>query len=428
MVSLEDMSMEELGEWVMEKFGWEAKDAFLDQGMDGEAVSLAFASTAGPDCLKDVVPKYGLCLKVYRAIKEQLEHDQKGPEESQDDSTIILSESDVNDTDNNNPVPVGKATPTSSRTTTKPTRKRSDYIASSSSLSSTERKSTPNKVPDPFPIPRFRKATEESFNQKRVADDDRKYVVRTLATVLCTYVQNPSMKDCEVVAKSLVATYPFLKQHHSWKQFLYTKCQNINWSSPKDKSADRPRKKPKLDLYKHPYPAIRFAMDDDEESHTRHLNLIKAELAKSTPDMDRAKELMCRTFSRRRTWLLEEQPPIQEVLAKYPLLKRLTIVSSELDYVIAEENCREKFIDNWLLYQPAIIAYSNAHKNKPAALKDALRDIDGDAEAVSLTALRCTGYLLTTKTRKKEEKGKPSQENEAADDIPFLMKEIMRGE
>ncbi|XP_065892856.1 uncharacterized protein [Dysidea avara] len=257
MVSLEDMSMEELGEWVMEKFGWEAKDAFLDQGMDGEAVSLAFASTAGPDCLKDVVPKYGLRLKVYRAIKEQLEHDQKGPEESQDDSTIILSESDVNDTDNNNPVPVGKATPTSSRTTTKPTRKRSDSIASSSSLSSTERKSTPNKVPDPFPIPRFRKATEESFNQKRVADDDLKYVVRTLATVLYTYVQNPSMKDCEVVAKSLV--------------------------------------------------------------------------------------------------------------------------SSELDYVIAEENCREKFIDNWQLYQPAIIAYSNAHKNKPATLKDALRDIDGDA-------------------------------------------------
>ena len=39
-------------------------------------MSLAFASTAGPDCLKDVVPKYGLRLKVYRAIKEQLEHDQ----------------------------------------------------------------------------------------------------------------------------------------------------------------------------------------------------------------------------------------------------------------------------------------------------------------------------------------------------------------
>jgi len=45
----------------------------IDQGMDGEAVSLAFASTAGPDCLKDVIMKYGLHLKVYRAIKGQLQ-------------------------------------------------------------------------------------------------------------------------------------------------------------------------------------------------------------------------------------------------------------------------------------------------------------------------------------------------------------------
>jgi len=28
-VSLEDMTMEELGEWVMQKFGSEVKDAFL---------------------------------------------------------------------------------------------------------------------------------------------------------------------------------------------------------------------------------------------------------------------------------------------------------------------------------------------------------------------------------------------------------------
>ena len=40
--------------------------------MDGEAVFLALATTAGPDCLRDVIPKYGLCLKVYRAIKGTL--------------------------------------------------------------------------------------------------------------------------------------------------------------------------------------------------------------------------------------------------------------------------------------------------------------------------------------------------------------------
>ena len=41
--------------------------------MDGEAVSLAFASCSGPDCIKDVISKYGLRLKVYQAIKREIE-------------------------------------------------------------------------------------------------------------------------------------------------------------------------------------------------------------------------------------------------------------------------------------------------------------------------------------------------------------------
>ena len=68
------------------------------------------------------------------------------------------------------------------------------------------------KVPDPFPIPTFRKSTESNFHAKKLADDNRKYVVRTLATMLCTYVQRLSTADCELVARFLVATHPFLKQ------------------------------------------------------------------------------------------------------------------------------------------------------------------------------------------------------------------------
>ena len=36
-------------------------------------MSLAFAAHSGPDCLKDVIAKYGLRLKVYQAIKAELE-------------------------------------------------------------------------------------------------------------------------------------------------------------------------------------------------------------------------------------------------------------------------------------------------------------------------------------------------------------------
>ena len=37
--------------------------------MDGESVCQAFGAFAGPDCLGDVLPKYGTRLKVYNAIK-----------------------------------------------------------------------------------------------------------------------------------------------------------------------------------------------------------------------------------------------------------------------------------------------------------------------------------------------------------------------
>ena len=41
--------------------------------MDGEAISVAFATHYGPNCLKDVIPKYGLHLKVYQALKQVLD-------------------------------------------------------------------------------------------------------------------------------------------------------------------------------------------------------------------------------------------------------------------------------------------------------------------------------------------------------------------
>ena len=44
--------------------------------MDGEAISVAFATHSGPDCLKDVIPKYGLRLKVYQALKQVLDTQQ----------------------------------------------------------------------------------------------------------------------------------------------------------------------------------------------------------------------------------------------------------------------------------------------------------------------------------------------------------------
>ena len=43
------------------------------QEMDGEALFGAFGSQAGPDCFKDVLPKFGQRIKVYKAIKAEME-------------------------------------------------------------------------------------------------------------------------------------------------------------------------------------------------------------------------------------------------------------------------------------------------------------------------------------------------------------------
>ena len=41
-------------------------------------------------------------------------------------------------------------------------------------------------------------------------DGDRKYIVRTLATILMSYKQRPSLSDCGSVAKALVQRFSFL--------------------------------------------------------------------------------------------------------------------------------------------------------------------------------------------------------------------------
>ncbi len=45
----------------------------LEQEMDGEAICAALASIPGAESLRDVVPKLGLRLKVYRALKAALD-------------------------------------------------------------------------------------------------------------------------------------------------------------------------------------------------------------------------------------------------------------------------------------------------------------------------------------------------------------------
>ncbi|XP_065893460.1 uncharacterized protein [Dysidea avara] len=63
--------------------------------------------------------------------------------------------------------------------------------------------STHQDVPSPFPIPAFRHSTEAHLKKGGILETDRKYMVQTLATLLMTYKSRPSLKDCQIVSKSL---------------------------------------------------------------------------------------------------------------------------------------------------------------------------------------------------------------------------------
>ena len=60
------------------------------------------------------------------------------------------------------------------------------------------------EMPKPFPIPKFRQNMESNLQEKILTNTDRKSIVQTLATMLMTYTQRPSLQQCEIVAKALL--------------------------------------------------------------------------------------------------------------------------------------------------------------------------------------------------------------------------------
>ena len=74
---------------------------------------------------------------------------------------------------------------------------------------------TTPSIPDPFIIPTFRHMTEENLSKKILEDGDRKYMVQTMATLLMTHKQRPTLSECGKVATALIKTYPFLADSDS---------------------------------------------------------------------------------------------------------------------------------------------------------------------------------------------------------------------
>lgn len=83
------------------------------------------------------------------------------------------------------------------------------------------------------------------------------------------------------------------------------------------------------DNTQHYYPIPIPEAAEDDESHFRNFSRLKDEAGKSKPSVEVLKELMMRTYPRRRKWIIQDSPcpSVTEIVSDYPLLKKSTYVS-----------------------------------------------------------------------------------------------------
>ena len=112
----------------------------------------------------------------------------------------------------------------------------------------------------------------------------------------------------------------------SWTQFIYTRCQNTNRKSSSSNSAPAPKKAKLGSTDRHSYASVSVP-DDDEEAYKRNVSILKQEVLKPKAQTEVVKNLVRRTFSGRRTHILEDQPSVESLVDTFPHLKKTNYVS-----------------------------------------------------------------------------------------------------
>ena len=59
-------------------------------------------------------------------------------------------------------------------------------------------------------MPIFHPETQKNLAAERLTERDRRYIVRTVSTMLLSSNPCPSMSDCAIPAKAIIKAYPFL--------------------------------------------------------------------------------------------------------------------------------------------------------------------------------------------------------------------------
>ena len=119
--------------------------------------------------------------------------------------------------------------------------------------------------------------------------------------------------------------YHFSLQH-SWKYFIYTRCQNVNRKGPAPGVPRLKREKNFRGLTS--FHTCMPPNADDDVSSQRNLELLDDELRKSKPRPEVVKQLLKRTFAIRwEKFIDDENATLSDYLEKYSVLTKASYVS-----------------------------------------------------------------------------------------------------
>ena len=201
--------------------------------------------------------------------------------------------------------------------------------------------------PDPFPIPQFSHDVELQLREAncRYSKDESVMVIPksvktdildTLADSMAKISAYPERAHYEIVAKALVEKHPCLREPgskqgwYSWFHSLKFKLGNyrqklsaagcpevvINKRKGEGLKGKRFKKSKKGEVNYCPDPPEGQCLENMEEKR----EIMKAEMQKKDPDHQLLEGLMAATFSQRRKEIVGDEPPIAEVISRWPAL------------------------------------------------------------------------------------------------------------
>ncbi|XP_065893394.1 sterile alpha motif domain-containing protein 3-like, partial [Dysidea avara] len=205
-----------------------------------------------------------------------------------------------------------------------------------------------------FKIPQFSRKTCESIEKSQIVKGVRTEIITTIAWEIWQFTQYPTSEDYTTVCKMLVQTHPILKDtigngYGSWKLQLRQKLKNMRRPSEASKGGGKRRSESdtstqetdesiseSLPSAKRKRTAPRLTPPPEDEAIT--LQDLENALQEENCDTGFVKKAMKSTYQARRAWLLQECPPVQEVLQKFPVLETKKYIIREIRYIL--EECR----------------------------------------------------------------------------------------